>query len=59
MALWAESQARALPWRCSEGVVGMIRKSNSGEYRPGTFGTRAEAEQHERAVQYSKRRGQL
>ncbi len=50
----------------------MIRKLKSGEYRLyskkkdpktgkrrnlGTFGTRAEAEQHERAVQYFKRRG--
>ncbi len=50
----------------------MIRKLKSGEYRLyskkkdpktgkrrnlGTFNTRAEAEQHERAVQYFKRRG--
>jgi len=50
----------------------MIRKLKSGEYRLysrkrnpktgkrrnlGTFGTRAEAEQHERAVQYFKRHG--
>ncbi len=50
----------------------MIRKLKSGEYRLyskkknpktgkrrnlGTFKTRAEAEQHERAVQYFKRRG--
>jgi hypothetical protein len=50
----------------------MIRKLRSGEYRLysrtkdpktgkrknlGTFGTRAAAEQHERAVQYFKRRG--
>ncbi len=48
----------------------MIRKLNSGEYRLysrkkdpktqrrrnlGTFATRAEAEKHERAVQYFKR----
>ncbi len=50
----------------------MIRKLKSGEYRLyskkknpktgkrrnlGTFKTRAEAEQHERAVQYFKRHG--
>ncbi len=50
----------------------MIRKLKSGEYRLysrkvdpksgrrrnlGTFGTRAAAERHERAVQYFKRRG--
>ena len=50
----------------------MIRKLKSGEYRLysrkkdprtgkrrnlGTFRTRAQAEQHERAVQYFKRRG--
>ena len=50
----------------------MIRKLKSGEYRLyskkkdpktgkrrnlGTFKTRAEAEQHERAVQYFKRQG--
>ncbi len=50
----------------------MIRKLKSGEYRLyskkknpktgkrrnlGTFKTRAQAEQHERAVQYFKRRG--
>lgn len=50
----------------------MIRKLPSGEYRLysrkkdprtgkrrnlGTFKTRAEAEQHERAVQFFKRRG--
>ena len=50
----------------------MIRKLKSGEYRLyskkkdpktgkrrnlGTFGARAEAEQHERAVQYFKRQG--
>jgi hypothetical protein len=50
----------------------MIRKLKSGEYRLysrktnpktgrrrnlGTFKTRAEAEKHERAVQYFKRRG--
>ena len=50
----------------------MIRKLKSGEYRLysrkvdprrgkrrnlGTFGTRAAAEQHERAVQFFKRRG--
>jgi hypothetical protein len=50
----------------------MIRKLPSGEYRMysrkldprtgkrrnlGTFKTRAEAEKHERAVQYFKRRG--
>jgi hypothetical protein len=50
----------------------MIRKLKSGEYRLysrkvdpksgkrrnlGTFKTRAEAEQHERAVQFFKRRG--
>ena len=49
----------------------MIRKLKSGEYRLysskkdpktgkrknlGTFGTRAEAEKHERAVQYFKRK---
>ena len=54
-------------WRCQ-----MIRKLASGGYRLysrkkdprtgkrrnlGTFKTRAEAEQHERAVQYFKRRG--
>lgn len=50
--------------------TGMIRKLKSGSYRLysrkkdpktgkrknlGTFGTRAEAEKHERAVQYFKR----
>jgi hypothetical protein len=50
----------------------MIRKLKSGEYRLysrkvnprtgkrrnlGTFSTRAKAEQHERAVQFFKRRG--
>lgn len=50
----------------------MIRKLKSGKYRLysskvdprtgkrrnlGTFDTRAQAEQHERAVQYFKRRG--
>jgi hypothetical protein len=50
----------------------MIRKLPSGQYRLysrkinpktgrrrnlGTFGTRAEAEQHERAVQFFKRHG--
>jgi hypothetical protein len=50
----------------------MIRKLKSGEYRLysrkadpktgrrrnlGTFGTRAAAERHERAVQFFKRRG--
>jgi hypothetical protein len=50
----------------------MIRKLKSGEYRLysrkknpktgkrrnlGTFGSRRQAEQHERAVQYFKRRG--
>ena len=50
----------------------MIRKLKSGEYRLysrkkdaktgkrknlGTFGTRAEAEKHERAVQYFKHKG--
>ena len=50
----------------------MIRKLKSGQYRLysrkkdpktgrrrnlGTFGTRAAAEQHERAVQFFKRRG--
>jgi hypothetical protein len=50
----------------------MIRKLRSGEYRLysrkvdpktgkrknlGTFGTRAAAEKHERAVQFFKRRG--
>jgi hypothetical protein len=50
----------------------MIRKLKSGEYRLysrkadpktgkrrnlGTFGTRAAAEQHERAVQFFKRKG--
>jgi hypothetical protein len=50
----------------------MIRKLKSGEYRLyprkvdaktnkrrnlGTFGTRAAAEKHERAVQFFKRRG--
>jgi hypothetical protein len=50
----------------------MIRKLRSGEYRLysrkkdprtgkrrnlGTFSTRAEAERHERAVQFFKRRG--
>jgi hypothetical protein len=50
----------------------MIRKLKSGEYRLysrkvdartgrrrnlGTFGSRAAAEKHERAVQYFKRRG--
>jgi hypothetical protein len=50
----------------------MIRKLKSGKYRLysrkvdaktgkrknlGTFNTRAEAEKHERAVQYFKRRG--
>ena len=50
--------------------IGMIRKLKSGEYRLysrkldpksgkrrnlGTFGTREEAEKHERAVQYFKR----
>ncbi|HXD39878.1 MAG TPA: hypothetical protein VN649_04910 [Ramlibacter sp.] len=50
----------------------MIRKLSSGGYRLysrkvdpktgkrrnlGTFGTREEAQQHERAVQYFKRRG--
>jgi len=50
----------------------MIRKLSSGGYRLysrkvdpktgkrrnlGTFGTREEAQQHERAVQYLKRRG--
>ncbi|MEX2141098.1 MAG: hypothetical protein WD894_17665 [Pirellulales bacterium] len=50
----------------------MIRKLKSGEYRLysrkvdaktgkrknlGTFGSRAKAEQHERAVQFFKRRG--
>ena len=52
--------------------VAMIRKLKSGKYRLysrkqdpktgkrrnlGTFNTREEAEQHERAVQYFKRRG--
>ena len=56
----------------AEGVKPMIRKLKSGEYRLysrktnpktgrrrnlGTFKTRAEAEKHERAVQYFKRRG--
>jgi hypothetical protein len=50
----------------------MIRKLKTGEYRLysrkvdpktgrrrnlGTFGTRADAERHERAVQFFKRRG--
>jgi hypothetical protein len=50
----------------------MIRKLKSGQYRLysrtkdaktgkrsnlGTFATRAEAEKHERAIQYFKRRG--
>ena len=50
----------------------MIRRLKSGEYRLysrkkdprtgkrrnlGTFGTRAKAEEHERAVQYFKRKG--
>src|SRR4029079_10082066 len=54
------------------GSIPMIRKLKSGEYRLysrktnrktgrrrnlGTFKTRAEAEKHERAVQYFKRRG--
>ena len=41
-------------------MAGMIRKLSTGKYRLysrnlGTFGTRAKAEQHERAVQYFKR----
>ncbi len=55
-------------WRCEE----VIRKLKSGQYRLysrklnpktgkrrnlGTFKTRSAAEQHERAVQFFKRRG--
>jgi cell division septation protein DedD len=56
----------------AEEIDAMIRKLKSGKYRLysrkqdpktgkrrnlGTFNTREEAEQHERAVQYFKRRG--
>ena len=56
----------------SQGDVTMIRKLASGQYRLysrkidpktgrqrnlGTFGNRAQAEQHEREVQYFKRHG--
>ena len=62
----ADLGAGALP-----GQTGVIRKLKSGQYRLysrkidprtgrrrnlGTFGTRAAAEKHERAVQYFKRR---
>jgi hypothetical protein len=58
-------------WEVSKGGT-MIRKLKSGRYRLyarrldrktgrrrnlGTFATRAQAEKHERAVQYFKRRG--
>ncbi len=61
-----------IPAAQAEGVKAMIRKLKSGEYRLysrkinpktgrrrnlGTFKTRAEAEKHERAVQYFKRHG--
>ena len=66
LAAPADLGAGALP-----GQTGVIRKLKSGQYRLysrkidprtgrrrnlGTFGTRAAAEKHERAVQYFKRR---
>jgi hypothetical protein len=59
-------------WRTGEGVIGLIRKLATGEYRLyakrkdpktgrrrnlGTFRTRAAAERHERAIQFFKRDG--
>ncbi len=61
---------RSRTTRCTAIKANMIRKLRSGEYRLysrkvnpktgrrrnlGTFKTRAQAEQHERAVQYFKR----
>jgi hypothetical protein len=66
MTFWRRRAHRLQP------SVAMIRKLNSGEYRLysrkvdprtgkrknlGTFKSRAEAERHERAVQFFKRRG--
>jgi hypothetical protein len=65
-------QSINLEKRICGGTGDMIRKLKSGQYRLysrkkdprssrrrnlGTFGTRAAAEKHERAVQYFKRRG--
>ena len=64
------SDGRDRDWQRDCTSIGMIRKLKSGEYRLysrkldpksgkrknlGTFGTREEAEKHERAVQYFKR----